>query len=129
MTTPTTTSWTRWLFSIEPGGRRRSNVEMRVNAVRIGRTLFGADALIKITTYADRSFTMQILSDACPVEDPSYVESMTRQLRAWATSGWGPGTRVQCVLAKQESGRRIGSLADGLIVGTHGNTSDPGQLR
>ena len=92
--------WSRWVLVVEPGRARRPELhEVRGNADAYGRAMFGPQFRMTLTSYADGTYTLDVLAVGHPVLDPRYVQHMTDRWRLWAMKGWGAESRVICRLA------------------------------
>lgn len=110
--------WSRWTFTITPPpGRPRPRFQdVKANAAQFARKAFGSATEMKIKTYRNGQWVIDVRTEGAPVHDQAFVDYMAANWRKFLRAGFGEISRVE-VDSKLEAGsRQDGTPSDQLIL-------------
>lgn len=109
--------WSKWTFTIGPGGTKRPPfADVRANAARFGRKVFGSASQMRVRVWRDGRVVIEVRTEGHPVHDPAYVASVRALWLRWALVGWGVGTTLQLTTRLEAGSREDGTPPDQLIL-------------
>lgn len=97
--------WSYWRFTITPPSTRRATFEdVKLNAARWLRSIFGTGAAARVTRepVAESSarswlydrYVIELFAEGAVAQDPVYVLIVERAFSRFVESGWGPLARA-----------------------------------
>lgn len=86
--------WTKWTFTITPGGNKRPGfLDVKTSSARFAGRYFGSVAAMKIEEFPGQ-WRIQVRAEGHPAQDGHYVRFIRQAFRNFFTIAFGTGTRV-----------------------------------
>jgi hypothetical protein len=113
--------WSLWEYRVYPDTTRRPTYhDVKRNAARFGRLLFGSASEMRIVCATDDHgrlyWEVAVLTENHPVHEPLYVAWMHKQWAKFFRRGFGPACEIRPHARLEAGDRQDGRPADQLII-------------
>lgn len=108
--------WSKWTITVT-GGKHPSFAQVKVNAARFGRKVFGSPSQMRIHEFpAGPRWEIEVLTEGHPAHEPLYVESVRQLWIRWGIEGFGLGAQVTVEARLVAGSRQDGSPPDQMLI-------------